>query len=93
MADNDSNTVKPVEILQNIPVLTPAGRREQRKNRRQPHGKKRTPMTSKTLIVSLAKTKMTGPPLAESIIVRDAKTSLTKKKDWSSKWQKQQDTF
>lgn len=41
MADNDSNTVKPVEILQNIPVLTPAGRREQRKNRRQPHGKKR----------------------------------------------------
>jgi len=40
MADNDSNTVKPVEILQNIPVLTPAGRREQRKNRRQPHGKK-----------------------------------------------------
>lgn len=41
MADNDSNTVKPVEILQNIPVLTPAGRREQRKNRRQPHGGKR----------------------------------------------------
>jgi hypothetical protein len=41
MADNDSNTVKPVEILQNIPILTPAGRREQRKNRRQPHGEKR----------------------------------------------------
>ena len=40
MADNDSNTVKPVEILQNIPVLTPAGRREQRRNRRQPHGGK-----------------------------------------------------
>ena len=40
MADNDSNTVKPVEILQNIPLLTPAGRREQRRNRRQPHGKK-----------------------------------------------------
>ncbi len=41
MADNDSNTVKPVEILQNIPVLTPAGRREQRKNRQQPQGEKR----------------------------------------------------
>ncbi len=33
MADNDSNTVKPVESLQNIPVLTPAKRREQRKRR------------------------------------------------------------
>ena len=41
MADNNSNTVKPVEILQNIPVLTPTGRREQRKNRRKPHGEKR----------------------------------------------------
>ncbi len=37
MADNDSNTIKPVEILQNIPVLTPAKRREQRKNRQQTH--------------------------------------------------------
>jgi len=36
MADNDSNTIKPVEILQNIPVLTPAKRREQRKHRQQP---------------------------------------------------------
>jgi len=35
MADNDSNTIKPVESLQNIPVLTPAKRREQGK-RRQP---------------------------------------------------------
>ncbi len=33
MADNDSNTIKPVESLQNIPVLTPAKRREQRKRR------------------------------------------------------------
>ena len=37
MADNDSNTIKPVESLQNIPVLTPAKRREQRKNRQQTH--------------------------------------------------------
>jgi len=37
MADNDSNTIKPVESLQNIPVLTPAKRREQRKQRQQPH--------------------------------------------------------
>jgi len=35
MADNDSNIIKPVESLQNIPVLTPAKRREQGK-RRQP---------------------------------------------------------
>ncbi len=35
MADNDSNTIKPVEILQNIPVLTPAKRREQKKQRQQ----------------------------------------------------------
>jgi hypothetical protein len=41
MADNDANTVKPVEILQNIPILTPVGRREQRKNPRRPHGEKR----------------------------------------------------
>jgi hypothetical protein len=33
MADNDSNTIKPVESLQNIPVLTPAKRREQGKRR------------------------------------------------------------
>ncbi len=39
MADNDSNTIKPVESLQNIPVLTPAKRREQRKQRRQRHKK------------------------------------------------------
>jgi len=37
MADNDSNTIKPVESLQNIPVLTPAKRREQRKHRQQTH--------------------------------------------------------
>lgn len=36
MADNDSNTIKPVESLQNIPLLTPAKRREQRKHRQQP---------------------------------------------------------
>ena len=35
MADNDSNTIKPVESLQNISVLTPAKRREQRKHRQQ----------------------------------------------------------
>ena len=37
MADNDSNTIKPVESLQNIPILTPAKRRDQRKHRQQPH--------------------------------------------------------
>jgi len=37
MANNDSNTIKPVESLQNIPVLTPAKRREQRKHRQQTH--------------------------------------------------------
>ncbi len=37
MADNDSNTIKPVEILQNIPDLNPAKRREQRKHRQQTH--------------------------------------------------------
>jgi hypothetical protein len=37
MADNDSNTIKPVESLQNIPVLTPAKRREQGKRRQQTH--------------------------------------------------------
>jgi hypothetical protein len=37
MAENDSNTIKPVESLQNIPVLTPAKRREQRKHREQTH--------------------------------------------------------
>lgn len=37
MADNDSNTIKPVESLQNIPVLTPAKRREQGKRRQQLH--------------------------------------------------------
>lgn len=33
MAENDSNTIKPVESLQNIPVLAPAKRREQRERR------------------------------------------------------------
>ncbi len=37
MADNNSNTIKPVESLQNIPVLTPAKRREQGKRRQQTH--------------------------------------------------------
>ena len=37
MADNDSNTIKPVESLQNIPVLAPAKRREQRKQRQHTH--------------------------------------------------------
>ncbi len=37
MADNDSNTIKPVESLQNIPVLTPAKRREQGKRHQQLH--------------------------------------------------------
>jgi hypothetical protein len=41
MAENDSNTIKPVEILQNIPVLTPAKRREQRKHRQQLHQEKK----------------------------------------------------
>lgn len=35
MADNDANTIKPVESLQNIPILTPTKRREQRKRRQQ----------------------------------------------------------
>ena len=34
-AGNDANTIKPVESLQNIPILTPTKRREQRKRRRQ----------------------------------------------------------
>lgn len=38
MADNDSNTIKPVESLQNIPILTPAKRRDQRTQRQQQHG-------------------------------------------------------
>lgn len=37
MADNDSNKIKPVESLQNIPVLTPAKRRDQRKHHQQTH--------------------------------------------------------
>ena len=37
MADSDSNTIKPVESLQNIPILTPAKRRDQRKQRQQQH--------------------------------------------------------
>ena len=35
MPDNDSNLIKPVENLQNIARLTPAGRREQKKRRQQ----------------------------------------------------------
>jgi hypothetical protein len=35
LAHNDSNTIKPVESLQNIPVLTPAKRRDQRKQHQQ----------------------------------------------------------
>jgi len=34
MANYDSNIIKPVEGLQNIARLTPAGQREQRKRRR-----------------------------------------------------------
>ena len=41
MANNDSNSIKPVESLQNIPVLTPAKRREQRKHRQQPQKEKK----------------------------------------------------
>ncbi len=37
MADNDFNTIKPVESLQNITSLTPARRREERKRRRNRH--------------------------------------------------------
>jgi hypothetical protein len=36
MADNDYGIIKPVETLQNVPALSPAKRREQRKSRRQP---------------------------------------------------------
>lgn len=39
MAENDSNIIKPVESLQNIPLLTPAKRREERKHRQQPNKK------------------------------------------------------
>ena len=39
MANNDSNTIKPVESLQNIPVLTPAKRRDQKKQRQRQHKK------------------------------------------------------
>ena len=35
MADYDSNTIKPVDGLQNITSLTPVKRREQRKRRQQ----------------------------------------------------------
>lgn len=40
MADNDSSIIKPVENLQNIPILTPPDGREQRGNRRRPNEKK-----------------------------------------------------
>lgn len=36
MADSDSNIIKPVDSLQSIPTVTPAGRRENRKRRQQP---------------------------------------------------------
>ena len=39
MADKDSNTIKPVESLQNITGLTPARRREERKRRQDLHKK------------------------------------------------------
>ncbi len=35
MADYDSNTIKPVDSLQNIAGLTPVKRREERKRRQQ----------------------------------------------------------
>ena len=36
MTDNDFNTIKPVENLQNVPSLTPTGKREERKRRQNP---------------------------------------------------------
>ena len=35
MADYDSSIIKPVKSLKNVPGLTPAGRREERKRRQQ----------------------------------------------------------
>jgi hypothetical protein len=40
MADNDSSIIKPVEGMQNIAGLTPARRREQGKQQRDPHEEK-----------------------------------------------------
>ncbi|RKY24905.1 MAG: hypothetical protein DRP62_02600 [Planctomycetota bacterium] len=37
MVDNNYNTIKPVESLQNVKGLTPARRRKERKHRRNPH--------------------------------------------------------
>ena len=39
MADSDFNTIKPVDSLQSIQGLTPAERRQERKNRQKPQGK------------------------------------------------------
>ena len=36
MADSDSSIIKPVDSLQSIPTVTPAGRRENKKRRQQP---------------------------------------------------------
>jgi hypothetical protein len=35
MADSDSNIIKPVETMQNLPGVTPAKRREERKRRQE----------------------------------------------------------
>jgi hypothetical protein len=40
MADNDYGIIKPVETLQNVPALSPAKRREQRKSRQPPNQEK-----------------------------------------------------
>ena len=36
MIDNDFNTIKPVENLQNVAALTPTGPRQQQKRRQNP---------------------------------------------------------
>jgi hypothetical protein len=40
MADNNNNTIKPVEGLQNIARLSPANPREERRRRRELHRRK-----------------------------------------------------
>jgi hypothetical protein len=91
MADNDSNTIKPVESLQNIPVFS----RLTRKIRNIPNRNKTAWSTSWTWTTNSPKTKMTGPPLAESIIARDSITFFLQEpmKGWDSKCQRQQGTF
>ncbi len=44
MADSDFNFIPPVEHLQNVPGLTPAKDREQRKRRPRPPGGKGEPV-------------------------------------------------